>query len=392
MSIAIFRENSMTIASLTNMKSSSIIKYAFFFIFFAGCEMHKNEYSKIIKVDLERRDKVSTDSLFSDIQVIPLETTPESLIRNITQIKYFENRYYIHDYSRSQIFVFGKEGDFQFALDEKGNAPGQYLNLSDFDIDPVRRRIITLCPVSGTLFSYDLEGRFIEKQKLPDIMGAYNSFQLQNKDTIAFFTYDYENRLKFYSLSKDKLFNECFPEKKKDIFCRGVFPFPEALRRALTNIVYSLSNATLTELYRWDFGILNNNIEELEFPSGMNRQKQIQFIEDAYSSESLNYVIDFQGQNSRYRYAMIVRKNKYIHLFYNRKEQDLLQFELTQEGLQLYPIYFGEDFMICTSEGGLPLEKIFPEQLRSEEQQRIIQSHSEDDNPILVKYVFKNKV
>ena len=54
-------------------------------------------------------------------------------------------------------------------------------------------------------------------------------------------------------------------------------------------------------------------------------------------------------------------------------------------------IYFGEDYILCTLEGGLPLDDIFPEKLWNEEQRRIIQSHSEEDNPILVKYVFKNE-
>ena len=80
--------------------------------------------SDIITMNLERRDHISTKELFSDIQVIPLETTPESLIRSITQIKFFEDRYYILDYRRSQIFVFDREGRFQFALNEKGDGPG----------------------------------------------------------------------------------------------------------------------------------------------------------------------------------------------------------------------------------------------------------------------------
>ena len=99
----------------------------------------------------------------------------------------------------------------------------------------------------------------------------------------------------------------------------------------------------------------------------MSKQEQIQYVKDAYSSKSVNYVIDSQGQNSRYRYAMVVRKNKYIHLFYNREKHDLLQFERTKEGLQLYPIYFGEDFILCTPEGGLPLNDLFPEKLRNED-------------------------
>lgn len=294
--------------------------------------------SDIITVNLERRDRISTKELFSDIQVIPLETTPESLIRSITQIKFFEDRYYILDYRRSQIFVFDREGRFQFALNEKGDGPGQYLNLSDFTIDTARRNLVVLCAVSNALFFYDLGGKFIEKKRLPDSTGAYRSFQFQNKDTIALFSYDYDNRLKFYSLSKDKIIGEYFPEEKKDIFCKEVFPFPHSLCRALTNTVYSLSGATMTELYRWDFGDLNNDN---------------------------------------------------IQLFYDRKKQGLLQFERTKEGLQLYPIYFGEDFILCTPEGGLPSDDLFPEKLRNEEQRRIIQAHSEEDNPVLIKYVFK---
>lgn len=265
------------------------------------------------------------------------------------------------------------------------------LNLTDFAIDTTRRNLVVLCAVSNALFFYDLGGKFIEKKKLPEIAGAYNSLQFQNKDTIAFFTYDYDHRLKFYSLSRNEILDEYFPEDIKDVFCRGVFPFPHAFRRSLTNTIYSLSGATFTELYRWDFGDLNNDIEKLEFHPNMSKQEIIQYAKDVYSSKSVNYIIDSQGQNSRYRYAMVVRQNKYIQLFYNRKNHDLLQFERTKEGLQLYPIYFGEDFILCTPEGGLPLNDLFPEKLRNEDQQRIIQSHSEQENPVLVKYVFKNE-
>ena len=363
----------------------------FFFLSCTGWKDKKNMESDIITVNLDERDEISTKDLFSEIQLIPLETTPESLIRNITQIKFFEDRYYIHDYSRSQIFVFDREGHFQCALNEKGNGPGEYLNLTDFAIDTTRRNLVVLCAVSNALFFYDLGGKFIEKKKLPEIAGAYNSLQFQNKDTIAFFTYDYDHRLKFYSLSRNEILDEYFPEDIKDVFCRGVFPFPQAFRRSLTNTIYSLSGATFTELYRWDFGDLNNDIEKLEFHPNMSKQEIIQYAKDVYSSKSVNYIIDSQGQNSRYRYAMVVRQNKYIQLFYNRKNHDLLQFERTKEGLQLYPIYFGEDFILCTPEGGLPLNDLFPEKLRNEDQQRIIQSHSEQENPVLVKYVFKNE-
>ena len=139
----------------------------FFFLSCTGWKDKKNMESDIITVNLDERDEISTKDLFSEIQLIPLETTPESLIRNITQIKFFEDRYYIHDYSRSQIFVFDREGHFQFALNEKGNGPGEYLNLTDFAIDTTRRNLVVLCAVSNALFFYDL-GREVCRVQRPD--------------------------------------------------------------------------------------------------------------------------------------------------------------------------------------------------------------------------------
>lgn len=363
-------------------------------LFLFSCVEVKDEKCSgfdVIPVDLARRDKVSVKDLFSDIQVIPLETTQESLIRELTQIKSFEDRLYVHDYSKASIFVFDKEGSFLWKLAEKGNGPRNYLTLSDFDLDVSRRNLVTLCPVSNALFFYDLRGGFLGKKRLPELSAAYHSFQFQNEDTIAFFTYDYDKRLKFYSLSKNKMINECFPEEQKDVFCRSVFPFPHALRRSLTNKVYSLTDATLAELYRWDFGDLNNNLNALEFPSGRNQREKIQFIKDVYSSKVVNYVIDLQGQNNRYRYAMVVRENKYIHCFYDRRTHDLLQFEQTLEGLRLYPIYFGEEFMLCVSGGEFSLDELLPKMIRTEAQQRVIDSLTEEDNPVLIKYVFNDK-
>lgn len=59
-----------------------------FFLSCTGWKDKKNMESDIITVNLDERDEISTKDLFSEIQLIPLETTPESLIRNITQIKF----------------------------------------------------------------------------------------------------------------------------------------------------------------------------------------------------------------------------------------------------------------------------------------------------------------
>ena len=52
----------------------------FFFLSCTGWKDKKNMESDIITVNLDERDEISTKDLFSEIQLIPLETTPESRI------------------------------------------------------------------------------------------------------------------------------------------------------------------------------------------------------------------------------------------------------------------------------------------------------------------------
>lgn len=137
------------------MKSSLIYYSAisiFFFLSCTGSKEKRNMESDIITVNLERRDNISTKDLFSDIQVIPLETTPESLIRDITQIKFLRTdiiSMIIEDPKSS----FSTGRDVSNSRLTKGDGPGQYLNLSDFAIDTVRRNLVVLCAVSNALFS-----------------------------------------------------------------------------------------------------------------------------------------------------------------------------------------------------------------------------------------------
>ena len=50
----------------------------------------------------------------------------------------------------------------------------------------------------------------------------------------------------------------------------------------------------------------------------MSKQEQIQYVKDAYSSKRI-YVIDYKGKTADTDMPWLSIKNKYIHLFYNRK-------------------------------------------------------------------------
>lgn len=75
------------------------------------------------------------------MQLIPLETTSESLIREISKMVVFLNRLYVWDYTLATIFVFDESGHYLYKLAKKGHGPGEYIDLSDFFIEKDRREV-----------------------------------------------------------------------------------------------------------------------------------------------------------------------------------------------------------------------------------------------------------
>ena len=80
---------------------------------------------------------ISPDSVFSNVEYIPLETQRSALIGdpiNVT-MKEFNNLYYILESGinpRQKLFVFHEDGNLVNVLDREGRGPGEYLHIKDF--------------------------------------------------------------------------------------------------------------------------------------------------------------------------------------------------------------------------------------------------------------------
>lgn len=339
-----------------------------------------SEPTKII-VDLDMRDEPLSSLFFSKMQLIPLETTSESLIREISKMVVFENRLYVWDYTLATIFVFDESGHYLYKLAKKGHGPGEYIDLSDFFIEKDRREVWVLSAVGQCIHQYSLEFDYIGKIELPQLERAYKSMSQISSDTIAFWTFDYRNRMKFYSLSKNQIIYEDFPEERKDIFCRYEFFMDRRLCRALTNQIYTLDSAKTEPIYCWDFQEKNNQIEGLKLPEKID--EAVKFGQDVYASRNVNYVFTLHGANEKYRYALLVVKNRYLNVFYDLGSQKSYVFEKTKDQIALYPIYWCDDYLISSSEV-LSVKDLLPDSLYH----RL--DIKEEHNPILIKSYFEN--
>lgn len=362
---------------------ASLSLFLFVWLLCACAPQEKPEGPRI-PVDLEAQNEVSIFDLCSSIQLIPLETTDASLLRTIRKIETFNGNYYLLDDRGEKILVFNETGRFLFAIDDAGSGPNQYADASDFQVNPANGEITLLSAPDHALFIYNANGAFLRKHKLPLDVGC-QAFQALDADTLAFFTSDRSALIKCYSLSQVRMLSESYTEPEGDIFCRYPFQVRGALCRGLSNTVYSLADAGLSPRYSWDFGTLNNDLSSLPVPK--SPAEIMRFTRDAYESRSVHYVFTGHGENSRYRYAWLIRNGRSLHLFANRQTSDIRLFEQTIEGVALAPLCFDEEAMLCTNEE-IDLDQLLPESLRTTEQREQIARLMEEDNFVIVRYNF----
>lgn len=352
----------------------------------------KNE----ISIDIDHRDEISIFDLFSNIEIIQLETNDTSIIKYIDKLLVFNDAYYIFDYSMAQILSFNKEGNFEFCIKNIGEGPDQYIKLSDFDIYNDSLSLISI--IDKTLHMYDLKGNFIRRISLPKVKGNYKNIRYLNNDTIAFWTYDYDNRLKFFSKINNNIFKESMPEERNiyTSFSTPVFPYGNYIVKAFDNRVMEMSvNGELTLAYQWNFGSLNNDTDNLvKGPNSNDANSQTEMYEFArkiYSSEIVNYFFGLSGGNSQYVYTQIMRKNKNISILFNKKTKKEYVFEKTTENTNFFPLFWTEEYVI----GYIPeieeigINDIIPDQILNEKNRAIKKGITEFNNPILIKYYFK---
>jgi hypothetical protein len=99
----------------------------------------------------------------SYIQYIPLETSEECLIGYADKTLIWNNRIYVADFTNAMaLFVFDMNGKFLFKIAKRGQGPGEYIKLHDFDIQ-VNGDIYMLDQHTKKILIYDPEGEYLHE-------------------------------------------------------------------------------------------------------------------------------------------------------------------------------------------------------------------------------------
>ena len=93
------------------------------------------------------------------VDIVPLETTDESLINDLTFVEISDKFIFVYQLKNSEILRFARDGKFLNKIGKKGQGPGEYTYISGLQIDENKGEVYAITTANGVLV-YDFEGRF----------------------------------------------------------------------------------------------------------------------------------------------------------------------------------------------------------------------------------------
>lgn len=326
---------------------------------------------------------------FSEIELIPLETTPESIIEVFDKVVYHEGTFYILDLKQATLFLFSEKGEFIDKIARKGSGPGEYQDLSDFNINEFTGNLELLDPWRKLLiFSPALE--YIESIDI-DQRIVHQFFNI-NKDTIVFYALSEDQKLSFFSRSQNNIFRKAFTYDKLEYL--NLFPgagfnivFQRYNGRTLFTVpylyeVFDVTNADLEHHRKLDFG--KNNFK----PENLEKGKDI-FYHSKYYKNLKNEVfqIRYYFETDLSVFAMYVFNARYYSLRINKNSQHCDIVDRYQEGIGAVDIYTNiEDGRFFRVMNLTPEYLDAYMNILTEEQKKLVATISPEDNPGLIRY------
>ena len=341
--------------------------------------------AEIIKVYETRIPELQSSKLLNSIEYIPLETREECLIGKIDKMQCFNNAIYILDTnSAKKIFVFELSGKYKFSINNYGRGPGEYSNIIDFSIDENNGHVFVL-DFPYKISEYDEKGVYIKKHQLPNTNKDITRFGY-NRNNFYLYTNRLNRNVNPYSIlrvDKNMIVNGNY--LKFEMSCDHVFDFKNIIYSYKGNIeffdvfegkIYENINDKMELKYIFDFDGRYMPIEML--------CKHSVFMEK-YKDYSIMQNILVEGDSVLY--YLILDEYKYKHGLYNKitRKNVLIEKVVTDKDILRIPECFYNKYFYSYLE---PITIIDNSNHFHGLDKKL--GIDVNDNPILIKYKFKN--
>lgn len=152
---------------------------------------HQPKETSVWVIDLEKSNVSNLNEVFTDYELIPFEVNSDAQIVEFSKLVALDNYLYILDRPSAAIVLFNAAGSYIDKLDAFGEGPGEYLEISDFNINPFNGNVEIISP-DGELLIYSKEFSFLDRIPLEGL-SSFQYFDYLNDDVIALNSIDFRN-------------------------------------------------------------------------------------------------------------------------------------------------------------------------------------------------------
>ncbi len=308
----------------------TVIKICFIFACLFGYSQIRNSdfSSESIGIDV---DNLKTNGIvyFSDIfdsyEIIPLETTSESLIGKINSIRFIKDKIIVLDRSIAKtVFLFDINGKFITKIGRIGKGPGEYLSPSSISADEAMGIIAVYDGRLNSVLLYGINGDYIKSIQLKSKVAAKSIELYKGEIYISNFIHDLSPYL-LYSIDLDgdvtgEWFPNTYPKGFKDNsqISPGTIFFKTdknlRFRSFLMNTVYSIESHSLKSIITLNSNKELKQEELVKIYDNSNSNNLVKLLKN----EKLIGISGYSEINDLVILEYLNHANKYV-LFYDRR-------------------------------------------------------------------------
>lgn len=355
-----------------------------------GCGQNETSIDCLtLSVDLNQ-PSLQYNDVFSNAEVIPLETTDSSLIVYPKEVIEHKGHFYIYDIHTVKAFIFDDKGKFVRQVSKEGQGPGEYSWLASISIDK-KNDILHLVEPIAKLHNFTLDGKLIETKRYPD----GNDYQCIHHlgDYIVSWSHPIDDKTDCIIILDPQTMEivNTYDKGPTLLQNRGFYPYNDGLFFHYTdknNCVYKVTKDSLKLSYQWDFGKDNLDMYNLGFTyDDENSQAEGELYLKYLREGTIPYLFVRQAQNDNYYYVCLRHQYKYDKsVFYRKSDGKYLIFGEESWRTPTNALVFTDDYMIIllNPNNYENFKPILPEPERKK-----LEALTEDDNPCLLKLYFK---
>jgi hypothetical protein len=312
---------------------------------FASCGGQSNSDIEIISVDINSEKVID----ISEGKLIELETTDQSLLYDIGQIEFINDKMFI--LSRESVHAFSKEGKFLFNVGAKGNGPGEYTSLANMFVQ--NEHVYLFDSMSRKVLCFNENGEFVSSTSI-DLEERYpvsRIYRLNSGQFIGRNMFRGDHEIVPLASLLDENYQFVYTIEGKHILSGltshdNFFEYQDEILywETLNDTIFSIVNQTVKPKYFVDFGAQAIP----EYVRGKDVYEIIEFVnkpENVYKTAILVGFVNEDEASVRFRFCY---GQQVYYTYYDKANHDVNVYRLEDKNKR-----FRTSIYVCSHSDGL---------------------------------------